>query len=154
MSYCKKNLKYISSILYVYSDLVRKVRNWITQWWARILALKYFSYLCLRHIPSLNIFRYSFVDFWMTVNFWIFFCKFLKILVFLVFPLSLILIFACLCPSNIIHICICAISKVQINSNTLLVSMGRLNIFGYFFGKIFGICIYLDILFDISSSLG
>ena len=60
-------------------------------------------------------------------------------------------------PSNIIRICICAISRVRIYLYTCLANMWHPNILGYLFGKLFGIQIYLDIRLgpyhDIRSSL-
>ena len=47
------------------------------------MALEYYSYSYLCHFPSSNIFGYSFVDFWTTKYIRIFFCKFLKIQIFL-----------------------------------------------------------------------
>ena len=43
------------------------------------MALKYYSYLYLRHFPSTNIFKYSFVDFWTNKYIRIFVRKFFKI---------------------------------------------------------------------------
>ena len=56
-------------------------------------------YLC--HFPSSNIFRYSFVDFWMTEYiFGYLFVNSLKSEYFQIFALNLILIFACFCLMN------------------------------------------------------
>ena len=60
-------------------------------------------------------------------------------------------------PSNIVCICICAISQVQIYSDIRLVNIWHLNIFVYSLGKLCGIRICFDICFgpfyDIRSSL-
>ena len=47
------------------------------------MAHKYYLYMYACHIPSLNIFRYSFVDFWETEYIQIFVCKSLKVQIYL-----------------------------------------------------------------------
>ena len=47
------------------------------------MALKYYSYSYLCHLPSMNIFGYSFVDLWTTEYIQIFVCKFSKIRIYL-----------------------------------------------------------------------
>ena len=48
-------------------------------------------------------------------------------------------------PLNILHICICAISLVQMYLNICSVNMWHPNIFGYLFVKLYGIRIYIPI---------
>ena len=47
------------------------------------MAFEYYSYLYSWHFPSMNIFGYSFVDFWTTKYIWIFVHKFSKIRIYL-----------------------------------------------------------------------
>ena len=60
-------------------------------------------------------------------------------------------------PSNIINICICTLSRVQIYLGSHSVNMLHPNIFGYLFGKLLGIQNYSDIclglFYNIRSSL-
>ena len=47
------------------------------------MALEYYLYLYLFHLPSTNMFGYSFVDFWTIEYIRIFVCKFSKIRLYL-----------------------------------------------------------------------
>ena len=75
------------------------------QWWAQIsiysnkIALEYYLYLYLGHFPILNMFGFSFEDFW-TAEYILIFVYSWKYKYFQIFSLNLILIFACLCLMN------------------------------------------------------
>ena len=54
----------------------------ILEYWNK-MALKYYSYSYSCHFPSMNIFGYSFWDFWTTEYIWIFVSKFSKFWIYL-----------------------------------------------------------------------